>query len=76
MKITVITVCYNDLKGLKKTFRSVVNQTYKTVEYVVIDGNSNDGSKNFLEEHNGDMCFWVSEKDSGIYNAMNKGIAQ
>lgn len=74
-KISVITVNYNDLNGLKSTVDSVINQTYKCIEYIVIDGGSNDGSKEFIDSHKNYFFYSVSEKDKGIYNAMNKGLA-
>ena len=73
-KISIITINYNDKNGLCRTIDSVLNQTYKDYEYIVIDGNSNDGSKEILKNHDLDIDYWVSEPDSGIYNAMNKGI--
>jgi|Laugresp1bdmlbsn_1035097.scaffolds.fasta_scaffold03376_3 glycosyltransferase involved in cell wall biosynthesis len=73
-KISIITINYNDLKGLQKTFNSVVNQTNKDFEYIVIDGGSSDGGKEFLEQNSDPLAYWISEKDSGVYNAMNKGI--
>lgn len=74
MKISIITVNYNNIEGLKKTVNSVLNQTYKDVEYIVIDGGSNDGTRDFLSDQNEAITYWVSETDNGIYNAMNKGI--
>lgn len=74
MKITIITINYNNLKGLKTTFESVKNQTYQAFEYIVIDGGSTDGSLTFLEKHSSDINYWISEPDNGVYNAMNKGI--
>lgn len=73
MKITVITVSYNNLSGLKRTIPSVLSQTYKDFEYIIIDGGSTDGSKEYIESQN-DIDYWVSEKDKGIYSAMNKGV--
>lgn len=73
MKVSVITVCYNNLEGLKRTYASVTSQSFQDYEYVIIDGGSNDGSKDFLEAA-GEGCSWVSEPDEGIYNAMNKGV--
>ena len=74
MLISIITINYNNLEGLKKTMTSVFNQTYKSIEYIVIDGGSNDGSKAYIESHQDALAYWVSDSDSGIYNAMNKGI--
>ena len=73
-KLSVITVNYNNLEGLKRTVESVVSQTWKEFEYIVIDGGSTDGSKEYLESQSTQIDYWISEPDSGIYNAMNKGI--
>jgi glycosyltransferase involved in cell wall biosynthesis len=73
-KLSIITINYNNLEGLKKTLTSIVNQTCKEFEYIVIDGGSTDGSKAFIESHSDIIDYWVSEPDNGIYNAMNKGI--
>ena len=74
MKISIITVNYNDKLGLEKTIKSVLDQENVVFEYLVIDGNSNDGSKDIIEKYKDKINYWVSEPDSGIYNAMNKGI--
>ena len=73
MKISIITINYNNREGLQKTIESVINQAYKDFEYIVIDGNSTDGSKDVLEQYKEHFAYWVSESDAGIYNAMNKG---
>lgn len=73
-KISIITINYNNLSGLKKTVESVVNQTWKEFEYIVIDGGSIDGSEAYIESQSEHINYWVSEPDKGIYNAMNKGI--
>ena len=73
-KLSIITINYNNLEGLKKTVESVVNQTWKELEYIVIDGGSTDGSATYIESQKEYFYYWVSESDSGIYNAMNKGI--
>jgi glycosyltransferase involved in cell wall biosynthesis len=73
-KLSVITINYNNAEGLKKTVESVLRQTYADFEYIVIDGGSTDGSRAVIEEFSHKITHWVSEKDSGIYNAMNKGI--
>jgi len=72
--ISIITINYNNLEGLKKTMSSVFEQTLQEFEYIVIDGGSTDGSTEYIERHKDKIDYWVSEKDSGIYNAMNKGI--
>lgn len=74
MKLSVITINYNNCGGLRKTIESVVNQTYKEFEYIVIDGGSTDGSVDVIKEYADRIDYWVSEPDKGIYNAMNKGI--
>ncbi len=73
-KISIITINFNCKTGLKRTFDSIFVQTYIDFEYIVIDGGSNDGSKEVIEFHQNNIDYWVSEKDNGIYHAMNKGI--
>jgi len=73
MKLTVLTINYNNKEGLIKTFESVRAQTWNEFEFIVIDGGSTDGGKALIEQ-NDQIDYWVSEKDSGVYNAMNKGI--
>ena len=72
--ITVITVVLNNRKFLQKTIDSVQNQSYKNNEFIVIDGKSTDGTVNILQKNNSKIDFWISEKDKGIYDAMNKGM--
>jgi glycosyltransferase involved in cell wall biosynthesis len=73
-KLSIITINYNNDHGLQKTILSVVNQNFKDFEYIVIDGGSSDGSKETIVDNSSRMTYWVSEKDNGIYHAMNKGI--
>lgn len=74
-KVSIITVCYNNLEGLKRTYASIVNQTArKEIGWIVVDGASTDGTPEWLEAHSAEIDRWVSEPDSGIYNAMNKGV--
>ena len=73
-KVSIITINYNNVSGLKKTIDSVVQQTYKGIEFIVIDGASTDGSVDTLFQQKKHIHVIISEKDSGIYNAMNKGI--
>ena len=73
MKLSVITINYNNKEGLKKTIESVVSQIYQDFEYIVIDGGSTDGSIDIIKEYDKYINFWISEPDKGIYNAMNKG---
>lgn len=72
--ISIITVNLNNLEGLKRTMASVFNQTYQNFEYLIIDGGSSDGSKEYIEANADKISYWVSEPDKGIYNGMNKGI--
>lgn len=72
--LSIITISYNNCVGLEKTIGSVTSQTYKNFEYLVIDGNSNDGSQGVIERNKSVISYAVSENDTGIYNAMNKGI--
>lgn len=74
MRLSIITINYNNCKGLKKTIDSVVSQTFRDFEWIVIDGGSTDGSRELLEQYAEQFAYWVSEPDKGIYNAMNKGI--
>ena len=73
--ISIITVNFNDKIGLERTLESVFSQNFRNFEYLVIDGGSNDGSKELLEKNSEKINYWVSEPDKGIYNAMNKGIS-
>ena len=73
-KISVVTVCYNSLEMLKKTMQSVDAQTYGNMEYIVVDGNSSDGTSDYLKTYTGKLTKYVSEPDKGIYDAMNKGV--
>ena len=74
MKFSIITVNYNNKKGLQDTIESVISQTYRDYEFIVIDGGSTDGSREIIEQYSSNIDYWVSEPDKGIYNAMNKGI--
>lgn len=76
MKLSIITINRNNAIGLAKTMRSVANQTFKEFEYIVVDGASTDGSVDVIKKIEPEFSHlkWVSEPDSGIYNAMNKGI--
>lgn len=72
--ISVITVCYNCRKQLVETIESVLSQTYKNIEYIVVDGGSTDGTKDILAQYADNIDVCISEPDDGIYDAMNKGI--
>ena len=71
--ITVITVVFNGAKTLEETIKSVINQTYPNVEYIIIDGGSTDGTLDIIKKYEDVIDYWVSEPDKGIYDAMNKG---
>ena len=80
MKLSIITINYNNVEGLKKTLASVAAQTYRNIEHIIVDGGSTDGSVDVIKEYaeksslQGREIKWSSEQDNGIYNAMNKGI--
>jgi glycosyltransferase involved in cell wall biosynthesis len=72
--LSIITINFNNRVGLEKTINSVKNQTNRSFEYIIIDGGSTDGSIKIIEDNLNVINYWVSEKDKGVYNAMNKGI--
>lgn len=74
MKLSIITINYNNRDGLQRTIDSVICQTWRDFEWIVIDGGSTDGSKELIESYKSHFSYWCSEPDNGIYNAMNKGI--
>lgn len=76
-KVSIITVCYNSISTIKRTIESVLKQTYENIEYIIVDGGSSDGTVELIksfEDKFGARLKWISEKDDGIYDAMNKGI--
>ena len=75
MKVSIITVSYNSAKTIKDTIESVLSQDYSDIEYIVIDGGSNDGTREIVNQYREHISRVVSESDRGIYDAMNKGIA-
>jgi glycosyltransferase involved in cell wall biosynthesis len=72
--ISIVTVVYNGEKYLEQTIQSVINQTYKNIEYIIIDGGSTDGTLEIVKKYSEHISYWVSEPDKGLYDAMNKGI--
>lgn len=84
MKLSIITINYNNLEGLKKTAKSVISQTWRDFEWIIIDGGSLDGGNEYIINLNYNLnrsgwnpiSYWCSEPDNGIYNAMNKGIVK
>jgi len=72
--ISIVTVVYNDAKNIENTIVSVLNQNYPFIEYIVIDGNSTDGTVEIINKYSGKLACAISEPDSGIYYAMNKGV--
>lgn len=73
LKISIITVVYNSISTIENTILSVINQSYKNIEYIVIDGGSTDGTIDVINKYSDKISYWVSESDEGIYDAMNKG---
>ena len=74
IKISIITINYNDKIGLTKTLNSVISQSWQDFEFIVIDGGSTDGGREVIEQYKDKIDYWVSEPDNGIYDAMNKGV--
>jgi glycosyltransferase involved in cell wall biosynthesis len=75
-KISIITINRNNGLGLETTIQSVVEQHYQNVEYIIIDGGSTDNSIAVIKQNESKLHYWISEKDNGVYHAMNKGIAK
>lgn len=76
MKLSIITVNYNDASGLERTIQSVVSQTFHDYEFIIIDGGSTDESIDVIKKYENQIDYWVSEPDGGIYPGMNKGLRQ
>lgn len=74
MKVSIITVTFNSVKTLQDTIDSVALQNYKEIEYILVDGNSKDGTVEIIKRNNHVINKWISEPDKGLYDAMNKGI--
>ena len=75
LTISVVTVCFNAYSTIENTILSVLNQTYRYIEYIIIDGGSTDGTVEIIKRYADRLSYWVSEPDKGIYDAMNKGLA-
>ena len=75
MKISIITVTYNSAATLEETVLSVINQTFKNIEYIIVDGKSTDSTLSIIDKYKNRIAKFVSEKDNGIYDALNKGIS-
>jgi glycosyltransferase involved in cell wall biosynthesis len=73
--LSVITIVYNNIRDIERTMLSVLNQTYDGIEYIVVDGASNDGTLDIIKRYESRIAKLISEKDKGIYDAMNKGLA-
>lgn len=73
-KVSIITVVYNDVRGIEHTIRSVMKQTYPDFEYIIVDGLSTDGTLDVIAQYPEEVSLLISEKDKGIYDAMNKGL--
>lgn len=74
MKVSIITVVWNNKKTIKDAIESVLNQTYKNIEYIIVDGASTDGTIEIIEGYGNKISKFISEKDKGLYDAMNKGL--
>jgi glycosyltransferase involved in cell wall biosynthesis len=74
MKITIITVCYNRKATIAKAIESVLSQNYDDIEYIIVDGNSTDGTKKIVESYSDKITQFISEPDNGMYDAINKGM--
>ena len=74
-RVTIITVSFNSAKSIQDTIESVLTQDYPNIEYIVVDGDSRDGTQAIISRYEGQIAQWISEKDQGMYDAMNKGIA-
>lgn len=74
MKVSILTVVYNGAATIRHCIESVLSQDYPDIEYIVVDGNSTDGTQQIVQEYGSRIARFVSERDSGIYDAMNKGI--
>lgn len=74
LRISVIMATYNAEKTVEKTIKSIITQTYKNIEFIIIDGGSKDKTIEIIKKYHKYISYWVTEKDNGIYDALNKGI--
>ncbi len=73
-RFSIVTVCYNAVDTIEETIKSVLDQTYDNIEYIIVDGNSNDGTIDVISKYADRVDYFISESDNGVYDAMNKGI--
>lgn len=73
-KISIITVVFNSKNHIEATIKNILSQTYKNIEYIIIDGKSTDGTVEIIKTYQDEISLWISEPDKGLYDAMNKGI--
>lgn len=76
MLVSIVTINYNNAQGLARTVKSVLEQTYSNIEYIIIDGGSSDNSVEIIKRNNAHIKYWVSEKDDGVFDAQNKGLKE
>ena len=72
--VSIITIVFNGIDTLERTIKSIINHQYKNIEYIIIDGNSNDGTVELIKQYENHISKWISEPDKGLYDAMNKGM--
>jgi glycosyltransferase involved in cell wall biosynthesis len=72
--VSIITIVFNNVSGIEKTIQSILSQSFKNFEYIIIDGGSSDGTLDIIKKYEDKIDFWISEADKGIYDAMNKGM--
>jgi len=76
LKISIVTVTYNSERFLEATIQSILSQNYPNLEYIIIDGGSTDGTLNIIHKYESQLAYWISERDNGMYDALNKGFAR
>ena len=74
-RLSIITIVYNNAKDIERTMFSVLNQSYPNIEYIIVDGNSTDGTREIISKYETKLSKFISEPDKGIYDAMNKGLS-